>query len=559
MNSQKMNKQESKHGYTTASRNTLRKLLRSLGKYEGVYLLSIVASTVGMALFGVIASYMLKDIMQLAQNKSTQGLLQLLIVNFALGVVSLLLWKTGTVHYNIEAKRGIAGIERKVFSKAMLLPMSYYENHHTGDFMSKLIFDTARAGDVYGSRFRRLVAPILAVIVYAVPMFLLSWRVTGMLMLVSMLMLVINTLFVRPMKKLGKELSKQNGTMTENLTNILSGIELCKIFNLGPVMVKKYRDSNEQYLNIQKKKNWLSAILDGINESLDLLSILTFLAIGVYFASIGMVSLSSLTAIYVMYGPFSWNFLQIGRYLPELTNCLANADRVFAFLEQEQEPERYKIPAAKGSAYIEFEDICFAYEEGRNVLDHFSLSIEKGKSVAITGKSGRGKSTLAKILLGFYEPQSGAISIAGKAYGSMTLDEIRDLIAYVPQEPYLYDVSIADNIAYGKPGATREEIIAAAKVANAHDFIEKLDQGYDTVAGERGNRLSGGEKQRIAIARAVLKDAPILLLDEATSALDNESEQLVSEAIDRMAKGRTTIMIAHRPATIARADRVVAM
>jgi len=182
--------------------------------------------------------------------------------------------------------------------------------------------------------------------------------------------------------------------------------------------------------------------------------------------------------------------------------------------------------------------------------------------VAIVGESGCGKSTLAKLLLGFYPMEAGSIDVLGNNIRNSSLQEIRELVAYVPQEPYLYEVSIAENIAYGKNNVypeevPMEEIIAAAKVANAHDFIMKLPNGYQTIPGERGNTLSGGERQRIAIARAVIKNAPILLLDEATSALDNESEQLVNEALNRVCKGRTTIMIAHRQSTIDLADEVI--
>ena len=317
-------------------------------------------------------------------------------------------------------------------------------------------------------------------------------------------------------------------------------------------------------------------------------------------------TIDTLAAIYLMYGSLSWNFLQVGRYIPELMNCLANAQRVFEFMDIEEEPVSYiEVGAAKQSNeadcnseisdnYIEMKNVCFAYdaeniddkisssndgsiigkisnnsndkiigedsnnvESKRRILDDFSLHIKKGTTVALTGASGRGKSTLAKLLLGFYPIQSGQISIAGKAYGSMTLKEIRNMIGYVPQEPYLYNVSIAENISYGKENVTLEEIMEAAKSANAHEFIQKQENGYETNAGERGNKLSGGEKQRIAIARAILKNAPILILDEATSALDNESERLVSEALGRLMVGRTTIMIAHRLSTIERADVVV--
>lgn len=537
----------------------LYRLLGNLGEYKWIYLASIVFATAGLALFNVTCAYMLKQIMSMAQNKTVAHLASMIGTNFILGVAMLLLWRTCIIRYNIEAKRGVARLEKQVFEKAMKLPIDYYEKNHSGDFMSKLIFDTGKAGDVYGSRLRRLVAPILSVMIYLIPMFLLSFELTFVLLVVSCLMLMVNTLFVKPMKALGSRLSKDNAHMTETLTNILSGMALSKMFGMGEMLLKQYKNSNLQYLETQKKKNILSAWLGAINEGFQLINALVFLAVGVWFVSTGRTELSTLTAIYAMYGPFGWQFLQIGRYMPELTNCLANAERIFEFLDREEEAERYDIPKAKGEGYIVFEELTFGYEEDKKILDHFSLTIEKGKTVAITGKSGRGKSTLGKLLLGFYKPQAGRISIDGKGYGEMTLEEIRNQIAYVPQEPYLYEVSIAENIGYGKPGATKEDIIAAAKMANAHEFIMKLDKGYETIPGERGNKLSGGERQRIAIARAILKDSPILLLDEATSALDNESERLVSEAIEHLSEGKTTLMIAHRPSTISRADVVVSM
>jgi len=347
--------------------------------------------------------------------------------------------------------------------------------------------------------------------------------------------------------------------MTERLSNLLQGIEMTKIFSAGKQIIEKYKDANGDFAKSQKKKNIFSACLEGINAGFDLICSLAFLGVGIYYVEKGVTTIGSLTAIYAMYGAFSWQFLQIGRYIPELVNCISIAGRVFEFLDEVEEPETYNVACASGKEYIEFEDITFGYTEDKKILDHFSLSIKKGTSVAITGTSGRGKSTLAKILLGFYEPEEGRISIGGKSLQELGLENLREMIAYVPQEPYIYNVSIKENIAYGNINATDDEIIIAAKAANAHEFIERQENGYNTIPGERGGKLSGGERQRIAIARAVLKNAPILLLDEATSALDNESERLVQEALDNLMKDRTTIMIAHRPSTIASADFSVAM
>lgn len=249
-------------------KQTLLRLLRSLDKHRYIYLASIVCATAGRALFNVTASYMLKLITQMAQMRTTEGLGKMIMINFLIGVTMLLLWRFGIIRYNIEAKRGIAILEKQVFIKAMKLPMSYYENTHSGDFMSKIMFDAGKAGDVYGSRLRRLVAPILSVSVYLIPMFMLSVELTVVLLLVSIVMLMVNAAFVRPMKALGIELSKDNAKMTESLTNILSGIELSKIFGMEVSLIKQYQESNESYLKVQKKKIFYLHGLKGLMAAL---------------------------------------------------------------------------------------------------------------------------------------------------------------------------------------------------------------------------------------------------------------------------------------------------
>ena len=304
----------------------------------------------------------------------------------------------------------------------------------------------------------------------------------------------------------------------------------------------------------------MSARLDGLNQIFELLGSLVFIAVGPVLVSQGITTVDRLAAVYLLYGSMSWNLLQVGLYIPSMANYLANAKRVFGFLDMEEEPERYESVSAisfQGDAEISIRDVTFSYDGRQDVLQHFNLDIPKGKCVALKAESGKGKSTIAKLILGLYPVKEGKIFIKGKAYEEYPLAEVRQLIGYVPQEPYLYDVSVAENIRYGRPGASQEDIINAAKLANAHDFIMELKDGYETRVGERGNRLSGGQRQRIAIARAVLKDAPILILDEATSALDHNSEKLVNEALDRMMAGRTTIVIAHRESMLAHAELVV--
>lgn len=537
-----------------------------MGKRLPIYLTAIVVSIVGLAGNRIANAWLVKNIMEAAQTRETEGLLLTVIVNFLVIVAAMLMWRFGIVRYNIEGKRGIARVEKMVFAKALRLPMSYYESKHSGDFMSKLVFDMERAGDIYGSRLRRLLEGILTTIIYMIPMLLLSWQLTLCLFAISGFSLLVNGIFLKPMKNLGKQLSGKNAVMTEKITNILAGMETTKIFPTGRQLLDDYDMANNECYKLQKKTNRMTAALEGLNNLSDLLSSLAFLGVGVWFVSKNLITLGELSAIYSIYGNFSFVVLEIGKYFPQMMNCVANAERIYDFLDLEEEPETYEMSGVddKAAGIVTAKDITFAYNEDRQILEKISLDIKKGEFVAITGQSGCGKSTFAKLLLGFYPPAQGDLTIDGKSYGEMSLKEVRDLIGYVPQEPYLFEVSIAENIAYGRSSVApeevpMEEIIEAAKAANAHDFIMKLPDGYDTIPGERGNTLSGGEKQRIAIARAVLKNAPVLLLDEATSALDNESERLVNEAIERLCKERTTIMIAHRASTIARADRVIAM
>lgn len=580
---------------------TFFRFMKLMGNRLPIYLGAILLSAIGDAGRKIANSYLIKNVVTAAQTGVMDNILLLVLGNFAAFVLGLIVWRIGIIHYNIEGRTGAGKVEKLVFSKAMRLPMSYYENNHSSDFMSKLVFDTQKASDIYTSRLRRLLSAMISTVVYLIPMFYFSWELTACLMAVSLLAFAVNSLFARPMKTAGRQLSDRNNKMLEKLTCILSGMELIKIFPVGERLSNEYENAGREYFHIQKKTNRLSAGLECLNCMFDLIGALAFLGLGILFVSLGRVSLGELTAVYTLYGAFRNVFLEIGQYLPQMMNCIANAEKIFEFLDMEEEPEQWDFKAEENSGeenigsgkstssakegisggkglsdglsgdsdiMLSLSNVSFAYgggktdgktdnEAGNWVLKDFSMEIKKGSFVAVVGESGCGKSTLAKLLLGFYPVAAGNMSINGRKYSELTLKELRESISYVPQEPYLYETTIAENIAYGRYGAGRDEIIAAAKAANAHDFIMKLPDGYDTIPGERGNTLSGGERQRIAIARAIIRNAPVIILDEATSALDNESESLVQDAIKSLKGGRTIIAIAHRPSSIAAADDVI--
>lgn len=542
-----------------------------MGRGFPKYLAAILIMSLSVSGFDTVTAFLLGNLMtrasRFAQGNIFDGLFAEAVLSISVGIMFLIVYALSFRVYMMEAKKGGANLQRLLYSKCMRLPYSYYDNTHSGEFMSKIIYDGERAQGIYGSRFRRILMPAVMTLFYLGSMFLLSWQLTICLLAVSLILFAINGAFIIPMQRMSTKMSKTNASITEQISNILSGMEQIRIFQLRSLMVERYIENNEHYKKEQGKVNVMSAALDGLNQGFELIGSLVFIALGIFFVGIGITSIGNLAAVYVLYFNMSWNMLQVGLYIPSMASYLANAKRVFEFLDREEEQQERRISQNDNQGKLSFpelqrfavqiENVSFSYDGRQPVLQNFNLNIEKGKCVAMKGESGKGKSTIAKLLLGFYTIDAGKILINGKDFKMYSLREIRELIGYVPQEPYLYNVSIEDNIRYGRPDANHEEIVRAAQMANAHEFILALESGYETKAGERGNRLSGGQRQRITIARAILKDAPILILDEATSALDNKSEQLVNEALHHLMEGRTTIVIAHRQSTLEQADEMI--
>lgn len=463
------------------------------------------------------------------------------------------------VCYNNEAKRTGATMRNIVFGKALMLPVSFYENNHTGDFMSKLTYDTNMASGIFGSRFRRVMMPVIIVCVCVVPMFMKCPPVMAGLLVLCILSLALNLAMVPVLAGYSRSISDDNKAISRSVTDMLQGMETIRMFPLQSVIGQKYNEANERCGRNMKKQGRIESVVAALRNAFDLIGAVAFLAMGIIYIQKYNGKVGSLLALYTMYGAFQYNFLMMGQYIPSLTSWLVNAERVLEFLELPEESLRncsdYNAANVPAQADVEFDNITFAYEgQEQKIFDGYSAAFTMGKSYAITGESGRGKSTLMKLLMGFYRISGGSIRIGGHDIYELGLENTRKLIAYIPQEPYMFHDTVRENIRNGNPAASDEEIIMAAKKANAHDFILQLENGYDTILGERGNTLSGGQRQRLAIARAILKNAPVIILDEATSALDNESEQLIQQSINDMKDGRLILMIAHRPSTIATAD-----
>ena len=554
--------------------------MRTMGKRRFMYYGSILGMSITFAMFSVMEAFLMKIVVDIAQKGEWDRLIGSVAIIVITGVIVLLGYRFACIRYNVEAKRIYGKLYEQVLSHEMKLPCEYYENHHSGEMLSKVSFDLGRMGDIFGSRFRRVVMPFIMVVVFLVPMFVLSWQLTLCLVAVNTVLIGVTMVLTGPLKILSKKMSESNSIMTKHITDLIQGIIQVRMFPAGRKTVDRYNEEADVYAVKSDKRNLFSSLLECANTGFDLICNLVFLALGILFVQKGYTTLGAIAAIYTMYGRFSRQFLQMGKYIPELIAYLTYAQNIFDFLDEKTEEvmlnrqefnkERLhnEINNSGGHNNIDYSvnisNLTFSYIKDENnapvvVLDNYNERIKSGEFVAVTGASGSGKTTLSKLLMGFYKPDSGMIEVCGNNLDDISLSAGRSFFALVPQDAILFNMSIMDNIRMGRLDATEAEIIKAAKMANAHQFITEFTDGYYTVVGEKGMSVSGGQRQRIAIARAILKNAPIMLMDEATSALDNESERAVNETLQNLKGRMTIIMIAHRTSTIQMADRVIGL
>jgi ABC-type multidrug transport system fused ATPase/permease subunit len=364
--------------------------------------------------------------------------------------------------------------------------------------------------------------------------------------------------FSESIKGISGEIQKSLGSLTESMGNIMGGFSVIRQFRLQGPMKDRFEEHNRDIMGRSIKRSARQAWLESYGSLTGWINFGGVLALGAFLAGKGLIGFGTMVALV----NYLWNvnrmIRETGRSVAQFHGYMAGAERVLELEREAEEPAvdpdgRY-ARAAEGGPVVEMRDIEFSYDGKRKALDGFNLEALDGQTVALVGPSGGGKTTVLKILLGFHRPSGGRVSVRIRDGAEIGFAALRGETAYVPQDPFLFDGTVAENIGFGRPGATREEIERAARSAHADEFVLKLEKGYDTVVGERGVKLSGGQKQRIAIARAFLKDVPVLLLDEATSSLDSHSERRIQEALRELGGRKTVIVIAHRLSTVEDAD-----
>ena len=462
---------------------------------------------------------------------------------------------------DMAALHTTARLREAVLNKLIKLDQTELLQSHTGDYISRGTNDIQVTESLYKEQLQQVSGILFNGIGCAVAMLLLDWRFSLGLIAYQLLMVFLVSRFAKPLKKASDALQEILAKVTEKTSDIIGGYQVVRLFNSGAYIVERFREYNDKSRLEAERRVRINALYQGVNIFSWSSSFVGFIIVSGWFMSQGHVSLGTILALVQLQNGVSQLFLSLGTYFNQMQSSLAGLDRINDLLAKKEEPEYYPLAAQDcyDEAALTLRNVGFSYDGSIEVIKNLNVSIAKGETIAIVGASGGGKSTFFKLLLGFNFPQTGCVSIMGKPASEYTLKQIRELFAFVPQEPYLFSGTIRENIAHGSLNASDEQIIAAAKQANAHEFIEKLGDGYETVVGERGVFLSGGQKQRIAIARAIIRNADILLLDEATSALDNESESLVQAALENLLQNRTSIVIAHRLSTVENADRILVM
>jgi subfamily B ATP-binding cassette protein MsbA len=457
--------------------------------------------------------------------------------------------------------RAIRDIRRALYAAVQALPLGFFSREHTGYLMSRVIVDVdMMRGAIVGGA-TRILSQSIMVMLAAVIVVLTSWQ----LALATLLIVPPNVLLVatisRKLRKGSHRAQEEMGELSTVLQETISGIRIVKAFGAEGTEAKRFDYRNSRYFRAFVKLKVIEAMSSPVSEVLGVATAVLIVGFGGHLVLQGRLRPDLL---FMFLGVMLWVIAPIKNLIKvnsTLQQSLAAARRVFQVLDAAKESEGSEARADVRTLThsLCFERVSFAYRPGTPVLQDIQLQVRAGEAVALVGASGAGKSTLVDLIPRFYTPDEGRILLDGVDLRDIPLRTLRGMIGMVTQEVILFHDTVRNNIAYGQDGASAERIEAAARAANAHEFIVALPQGYDTLVGERGTQLSGGQRQRLAIARAILRDPPLLIFDEATSSLDTESERAVQEAMERLMRGRTTIVIAHRLSTVTRCDRIVVL
>ena len=514
---------------------------------------SLIVSLIAI-LYPMVTRTMLND---LIPNRNYR-----MIVIFGAGLLVLYAVRM-LLNYFIQYEGHVMGVRMQaqmrsdLFNHLEKLPFSFYDNHETGKIMTRLTSDLFEVTELAHHGPENVIISGVSVIISFIYLFTINPWLT-LIVFACVPFLVIVSLFTRKrMRDAFQKSRKSTATINAALESSISGIRVTKAFTNAEKEAEKFEVGNAQFREASREAyRAMGQFHSSTTFITDVFNVVVLIAGGLFLYN-GQINFADYSAFIVSINLFLGPINTLIRFMEQFQNGVAGFERFVEVMDMEPEKDAAgAVDVERLRGEIEFRNVSYGYDDSREILKGINLKVDEGKTFALVGPSGGGKTTICHLIPHFYNVENGQILIDGKEIHDITLASLRRNIGIVQQDIYLFNASIRDNILYGRLDATEDEVIEAAKRANIHDYIMSLDEGYDTVIGERGVRLSGGQKQRLCIARVFLKNPPILILDEATSALDNTTEILIQQALDELCKGRTTLVVAHRLSTIKNADEI---
>ena len=546
-----------------SQKTTIVRIIKYLSKYKAAIITSLVlalASVAGQLAIPVLQGRAIDRIVG-EGNVDFKGIMQIItIILITVGAVAAIQWIMNVINNKITFSI-IRDIRKDAFDKLQILPVNYVDTHSTGDIVSKVISDVDQFADGLLMGFTQFFTGVMTILGTLVFMFIYDWKITLVVVLVTPLSFFVASFVSKKTYSMFKKQSEARGEQTGLIDEIIGNEKIVQAYGREDESLETFDEINERLRKYSLKAIFFSSLTNPSTRFINNIVYALVIFIGAFTVIGGGITVGALSALLSYANQYMKPFNEISGVITELQNAVACAGRVIDLIEEEPvtPDEQDVLVVNEGEGKIELKNVSFSYTKEKKLIENLNLKVKPGQKVAIVGPTGCGKTTVINLLMRFYDVNEGGIMVEDKDIRKITRKSLRENYGMVLQETWLKSGTIRDNIVTGKPDATDEEVIAAAKAAHAHGFIRRLPKGYDTVIGEDGGNLSQGQKQLLCIARVMLCLPPMLILDEATSSIDTRTEMKIQEAFGTMMKGRTSFIVAHRLSTIQTADVILVM
>ena len=552
-------------------KGTVKKLWGYLSKYK-IALIIVVLFTIASTVFSVVGPKILgnatTELFNGVISKYTGGaginftkIGKILLFLLALYICSAIFsYIQGIIMTNISQKLAYR-LRKEVSKKINKLPMKFYDNKTHGEILSVITNDIDTLSQNLNIEATQVISSVATIIGILIMMFSIDWIMTLVALLTLPLSIVIIAFIMKKSQGYFKSQQDYLADVNGEVEEMFSNQSVIRVFNAENKMISKFEYDNNKLADVAWKSNFVSGLMHPIMNFVGNLGYVVIAILGSYFAIIGRITVGNIQSFIQYTKNFTNPIAQIAQISNMLQSMVAASERVFEFLDEEEEKEKNKefIPTNKIEGSVEFKNVKFGYNQDKIIINDFSAKVKPGQKIAIVGPTGAGKTTIVKLLMRFYDLNSGKILVDGHNINDYRKEDIRGLFGMVLQDTWLFNGTIMENIRYGRLEATDDEVIEACKMAHVHHFIQTLPDGYNMMLNEETTNISGGQKQLLTIARAILADPKILILDEATSSVDTRTEILIQKAMDKLMEGRTSFIIAHRLSTIKNADLILVM